>query len=143
MTLYTRAAVARMLGTDRVTLAYHIRRCHVPPPRLQRGRRVFYSVEEVNEILDWWFRQRVPLGVSYYLPADVNEMKRLHAGGIPQTEIAERYGVSQATVSFLLRGKTKPGRRGGASGRPAYRRADYPAVVAVPVQLMKSPAGSG
>ena len=114
--LFSVSEVARMLGTQRPSLAHHIMKKNIPRPTTGFGRRYYYTQADVDVIRAFW-DNRVPLGMSRFSPEDVATMAGMRLGGMEQADIGKQFGATQAEVSRLLLGKTPAGQRGGQSAR--------------------------
>lgn len=97
------ADVVRMLGAARPTFDKCVANGTIPGPGVEVGRTLLYTPEAVARIGQLW-RTRKRERPSRWSQADVEDVRASWASGVPQRVIAKRYGVTQGTVSRLIRG---------------------------------------
>lgn len=101
--------LAKLVGKPVTSLRWWIEEGRIPAPSFIVKRAAYYTADECRKIVIY-FNTRVASGVSGKIgvrkakKAEVAEMRRLWLAGEGQPKIAELFGVSQGTVSRLIRG---------------------------------------
>ncbi|MBX9677412.1 MAG: hypothetical protein K2X38_01525 [Gemmataceae bacterium] len=99
------AEVSCLFGVPRPTFDRYVADGVLPGPGVEVRRTLLYTPDAVARIGQLWRTLKTkPKRVSRWSQADVDGMRALWATGVPQRVIAERYGVTQGTVSRLIRG---------------------------------------
>jgi len=99
--------LAKTLGKPVNSVRWYIDRGSIPAPSLKWNRATHYLPDEVRRIVMFFNRppeKRQRVGVRHVSQEEVAEMRRLWLAGERQPAIAELFGVSQGTVSRLIRG---------------------------------------
>lgn len=110
--VYSTADLARRCNKSFVTINYHVRLGHVPGPSVRLGKRWYWSAEDAAAVEEYLSIRRYSPR-SRYTKEEQDEMRRLHAAGMSQWEVAKKFGATQSLVSRIVNRKKYNRRRAG------------------------------
>lgn len=112
--------VARRVGVSSHCLSYHISKGAVPPPVAFYGNSRYYLPSDVPKIREF-IRNRRPAGCSRWSVEDLKRIRELWESGVRQSQIAQEFGTTQATISSLLTGRVRAAGAERAEWKPRRR----------------------